>query len=315
MKLFNRFDKNTRKRTPLTLAIAAIAGSALAFAPATTTAQDWDDDYDADDAYEWEADEGYHEEEWYDPSDWFDDSVDAGYSVDYEYDVYDYGGYWDGYYDGYYDDEYGIDYYDDEWDADYSSVYTDGYYDGYYDARQDYEYDPYYYVYTYEVNPGQTDQRRMQDDTRKRGDRAGNRDRNNMTRGETREARNDLNKAAQKARHDYRIRGTVEKVEHLRSQQNETRQQREMKKGVVRVTFEDGDQVIANLGPHARSEKMPVQKGNRVTLMGERTKMNGRKVLKVAQISHDGEMYKLRGKERDTDRKRQRDADDTAMNR
>ena len=253
-----------------TAAIAA-GGLLVAAAPTTVTAAGQED-------YEWEPDEGLHEEEWYDPSDWMDDDWDDEVvTVDYEYDATAYQAYWDGYYDGYYDDAFGYDYWDDAWSAEYRSAYTDGYYDGWYDQTYDYDYDPVYYVYSWEVDDYDRD--RDRDEMRSRGDRA--KDDSEASSREKREA-------AEKAKDMRRIRGTVKRITQVEPKEKASDHV------VLRMRMEDGSSVIADFGPEMSRKDMPVEAGDRVTIVGDRMTRGDRQVLVVHRIVHDGETYTLR---------------------
>jgi len=231
--------------------------------------------------YEWEPVEGWHEEEWYDPSDWFDDEPydsHIGYSIDYENRAPRYEAYWDGYYDGYLDDEYGADYWDNDWSAPYKSAYTDGYYDGYYDTVRGYEFGPSYYVFAWSEG-GDEDTKRARDKTRTRGDRAETKD----------ESASDSQKAAAKeAVNRTRVRGTVSKIEQFDKTEHDDHV-------VLRLTFENEKSVVADFGPKRTREKMPITKGERVTVTGDKKKRNGREVIVVRRITDEGKTYTIRG--------------------
>lgn len=278
----------TRKLTTAAIAPAL----ALALTAGTATAQD----------YEWEPDEGLHQEEWYDPSDWFnsDDSVDYEYDWadwPYYYDTYS-TAYWDGYYDGYYDDEFGYDYWNDAWPYGYTSAYTDGYYDGYYDQLYDYDYDPYYYTYSVAVVPEadkdnnrkqaqkQRDaEKRARDTSRQRGDRAGK---------AKRDSEMDKQKAAEEST-KTRVRGMVSTISQTDRDTGDNL--------VLRIGFDNRDAVVANFGPKMKRNKLPIESGDRATLIGEHKTANGQKTLVVSKVTVDGETFTLRGPDKEAMKK------------
>ena len=320
-----RMNQNSTERKPRMLAIVAISGMSLGMASfvQTTHAQNQQE------SMEWEPDEGFHEEEWYDPSDWFDDDFDgiSGPDTDYEYD-YTYG--WTGYdydYDGDYHATYGNQSYDSDWwyDADrsvynhgyydgyndgyskfdqnyeqiksngqkskntassrYSTGYTSGYEDGQYDNSQGYSSDWTYYIYTFPVTDSHTAQRqseRQADSSRQRGDRS--------TDARTKDLNEQQAKADVKQQND-RIRGTVESVERLKK---ERLAEKAKDNTVLRLTMNDGKQIVVDLGPNAKDSV--IESGDRVTLIGKRTDRNGRTVLDATHLSiNDQIMWNTNG--------------------
>ena len=306
------------------LGLLAAPAVALGVGPATA-AQDYDDDYyedeyyDDGDAFEYEPDEGVHEEEWYDPSDWFDDDFDGteARTVDYENDWYeddyvdyddDYGwvtyegeqydaqwwsdsystlwtdGYYDGYYDGYADDEFGYDYYEigEASDA-YAEGYEAGYYDGMYDAEMDYDSDWTYYIYTTPASGerARNQRERQGDDMRQRGDRADKAGTayDRRDRDDARKKQRDMRK---NTRDTGRFRGTVASTRKVNLAKD-----RYSDNVVLKISTDDGKTVLADLGPNAK--KSMLDKGDRVTLAGEKLKVDGRKLIDVQRLSVNGE--------------------------
>ncbi len=272
-------------RMNTTLALMLAASTPLALTQAASAQTD----------YEYEPDEGWHEEEWYDPSDWFDDE-DWGYDTtddDWHYDgyydtsyyvwsdgydpsMYGYSAYYDGYYDGYYDDEFGYDHWDADWTRAYSTAYTEGYYDGFYDNGSEYTFDPtYYYFGTIRTaDSEQASRERSRDDTRRRGDRAnGSSDR-----------------ATPKADMSWKVqkRGSIERIsrvnpdgvpdDHL----------------VVKLQMDNGKAVVADLGPKMTRDRLPFEKGDRVTLIGERGDHSDGQHVVVQKLRVGDETVKLR---------------------
>lgn len=325
--MLTRTTKESKPRTPAAMA-ACICGLSLGFASFASTAGAQDDN---DGEYmEWEADEGLHEEEWYDPSDWFDDDFDGidGPDTDYEYDD-EYG--WTDYdYDGEYYTAYNDEYYDSDWwyDSDrqlYNHGYYDGYYDGYanhgdtyqsmqdqskdeksnrnlasnryntgyqsgfedgqHDKESNYTADWTYYIYAFPVGDqqaAQTQKEREKDTARKRGDRAAD--------ARTRDM--DAKMAARDV-HDQqdRIRGTVERVEQLRK---DRLAENAKDNTVLRLTLENGKQVVVDLGPNAKNNV--IDEGDRVTVVGKRIQRDGRTVLDATRLSiNDQLMWNTQG--------------------
>ncbi|GAB4556136.1 MAG: hypothetical protein Tsb0013_18970 [Phycisphaerales bacterium] len=249
---------------------AMFAGSALTATPAAAQVQqDW----------EWEAGEGFHEEEWYDPSDWFDDDYDKQpyVAIDYEFSETAYDAYYDGYYDGFYDDEFGAEYWDEYRKEGLGGAYTEGYYDGFYDSTYDYSYDPIYYVFTYTDTNTRRDRDRAKDKDRERGDRAN--DDSNASKSEKKQARDDAMK-------DARVRGTITRMNRQRDAETDHT--------LVKLGYERMDGVTADFGPNMSFKDIPLEKGDRATLIGDMVKRDGRKVLVVEKITHDGETWTLR---------------------
>ncbi|MCA9274574.1 MAG: hypothetical protein KDA29_00955 [Phycisphaerales bacterium] len=321
MKLMNKRNHDSNFNRMLTL----IAASGLAVGGSAALAQDSDYGSQPDDHMEYEPGEGLHEEEWYDPTDWWDDDFDGvrGPDVDYEGDRYDsdwtydwhngfdgdedaegyyavYGGdsydwswwdesdtelyndgYYSGYYDGYSDDKFGYDHMsvsDDRSDT-YRNAYESGYYDGYYDQRRGYDSDWTYYIYTTPVDDRRADssRERKRDDSRERGDRATEAGTDSMSR---RQASDDA-----KHRDQSRTRGTVEKVERLKKAKLGSGMKDHR---VLRLTFENGEQVVADLGSNSKSGL--IEKGDRVTLSGKRISKDGRKMVDVSRLSVNDEV-------------------------
>lgn len=280
-EMMHKMFENTRGFTVRRGSIAAIAGLAVAGAPAM--GQDYDEDDDVDEeAYEWDSDRGVHEEEWYDPSDWFDDEPYDDYgmdTIDYEYDEGAWGGYYDGYYDGYEDDEFGYDWWDDDWDNEYSTTYTDGYYDGYYDNVNEYDFDPYYYTLTYYDPEIGYDEARDEDTRRMRGDRGT--DRLDI---EAKQQR----MAAQQRRGVKRVRGVVERI---------TKHDASKPGGqlVYTIRFDNRTKRVFNFGPKMTPSDFPIEVGERVTIAGLPVKQeDGDPMIMVTQFVDDGEIYTLR---------------------
>ncbi len=309
--------QNKSKKASMMMCLVAASG--LAMSSSTGFAQSgW---AEPDEDMEYEPGEGLHEEEWYDPTDWWDDDFDGrrGPTVDYEYDdwdtdydwedddwdydepyaVYDgepymvswwdesntelyNDGYYDGYLDGYYDDTFGYDYQNAALSSrpnGYSSGYSSGYYDGYYDQTRGYDADWTYYIYTAPVDEQRerASRERNGDDERERGDRSAEAGTDDMS---SRQASKDA-----KNRDSTRKRGTVTRVEHLKDSKLSSKMQDHR---VVRITFEDGDRVVADLGKKA--DKRMVEKGDRVTLSGQRKTHDGRTMLDVTRLTVNDEV-------------------------
>lgn len=245
--------------------------------------------------YEYEPDEGWHEEEWYDPSDWFDDE-DWGYdtydnewdddrysdnsyytwSDGYDTSTYGYSGYSDGYYDGYSDDEFGYDHWDADWTREYSTAYTEGYYDGYYDKSSNYSYDPtYYYFATVRTADSEKNGReRSKDKARERGDRSNG----------------SADRSSPKADMSWKIqkRGTIEKMSSVDPDgvpENHT---------VLKLRLDNGKTVVADLGPKMTRDRLPFERGDRVTLIGERGSHDDGQHIVVQKLRVGDETVKLR---------------------
>lgn len=218
--------------------------------------------------------------------------------------------YWEGYHDGFHDDEFGYDHWNDQWDRQYSSAYTDGYYDGYYDQQSDYAYDPNYYIYsvavvpTAEANQDRTErqraeQRREGDETRARGDR-----RLTASGSSGRMAQAEMEKVAA----IKLVRGDV-------SQISEAERSEYPDHTVLKIDFQDREAVIADFGPQMKRDRLPFERGDRVSLVGYHSKSDRGETIVVSQIAHEGKVYKLRGAEdtleqRDGQTDRQRDQRD-----
>jgi len=268
------------------IAGGVVAGAAaFALAPPVEARQD-------DEAMEYEPDEGLHEEEWYDPSDWFDDDDATDYEGESDaavlYDPYvypvDYTGYWDGYYDGYYDTAFGYDDWDATWSGAYRTTYTDGYFDGYYDRLNAYAYDPYWYtvgVFDREADgPSEDAKKRGADEKRSRGDRAAPAD--DSASG------SDRAEGERRERAKRRVRGQVASIEATEDGAMGSH-------AVMRVAFEDREAVVADFGPKMSASEMPVESGDRITLVGRRSERDGTKVLTVHEIVAGDETYRIRG--------------------
>ena len=271
------------------LAAASVTAATLALAPASLT--------HAETQTERGASAGWEQEEWYDPTDWFDDefSADGAETTYYQdWDSY-YEAYYDGYYDGYTDIEFGYDYWDPEWTSEYASAYSDGYYDGYYDDMNEYVFDPTYYVVTWSPADSPDNAERSSDQSRSRGDRTDeaksqSKARASKTSSASKSDRKKMNRDAQQKR----VRGTVTKISHPdRSGKSE--------QTLLKLGFEDRDAVVASFGPKMSREDLPFETGDRVTLTGRMKKHDGRRVLEVHSISHDGQTHTLRGKRKPSD--------------
>lgn len=220
--------------------------------------------------------------------------------------------YWEGYHDGFHDDEFGYDHWSNEWEREYSSAYTDGYYDGYYDQQLDYEYNPNYYLYAVAIPVREVDQenqaerrraeqKRQEDKMRARGDRMG------VSAGSARMQASDLEKiGALKL-----VRGDVSDV-------SEAERSDHPDHTVLRVKFQDREDVIADFGPNMSREEVPFKKGDRISLIGYHAKSQQGETIVVSQIVEHGNVYNLRGAQetlQDRDRTmdggadRQRDSD------
>ncbi len=289
-------------RTPIALLAACGLSLGLAGTPAAVQAQYSDDE----ESMEWDNDEGYHEEEWYDPSDWFDDDFDGieGADTDFEYDtVYsyddeDYDSNWwyeadrtmyvDGYYDGYYDGYDGAEaVYDTSSDrsssgdsnkGEYrrSQGYASGYKDGKNDASSNAGSDWTYYIFATPVSDQQSQNRQANSD-RKRGERA--------KEAKTQDLNQQQAKQMAEGQNMQRVRGTISKIEEFKSD----RLGEKMKDHtVLRLTMEDGDQIVCDLGPNANSDVL--SKGDRVTIKGKRTERDGRAIFDAAKLSVNDEV-------------------------
>lgn len=201
--------------------------------------------------------------------------------------------YWEGYHDGYNDDEFGFDHWSGQWERQYASAYTDGYYDGHYDNKSDYGYDPNYYLYSVAIVPTgegedqaerrRGEQRRQTDDTRTRGDRMSD----ERSTGSIQEVQQrDIAKiAAMKV-----VRGDVSEIAPAERRDYPTHT-------VVRLEFQDRDDVTADFGPEMRRDRLPFERGDRVSLIGYHAKSDQGETIVVSSIAHDGKIYKLRGSE------------------
>ncbi len=319
MKLMN---KRMNSKQQLSRLLGLVAASGLAMSGSAALAQSGSGS-GFDDHMEYEPGEGLHEEEWYDPTDWWDDDFDGvrGPDVDYEYDdnwnedwhngfgddddrpgytsaYYDgdeysrawwdesetelyNDGYYSGYYDGYNDDSFGYDHQSAVGvdNNSFSSGYSAGYYDGFYDNERGYSSDWTYYLYMTPVDDRRADasRERNKDRSRDRGDRASEAGTDTLDRRQASEdARN---------RDMTRTRGTVTKVQTLK----DSKLSSDMKgHRVVRLTFEDGRTVVADLGKKSRSGM--IEKGDRVTVCGDRVTRDGRKMLDVSRLSVNDEV-------------------------
>jgi hypothetical protein len=302
-------NKRSNKNIGRTLCLMAASG--LAMSGSVAMAQSGSNDYE--DHMEYEPGEGIHEEEWYDPTDWWDDDFDGvrGPDLDYETDLIDTDwddeerealydgdsyesdwwdesdtelyndGYFSGYYDGYKDDEFGYDYVHavDRGNDTFTSGYSAGYFDGYYDQESGYDSDWTYYIYTTPIDERRADssRERSKDDSRERGDRASEAGTDKMSR---RQASNDA-----KNRDRTRMRGTVKKVERLKKSKLTSGMKDHR---VLRLTFENDKQVVADLGPKSKSGL--IEKGDRVTVSGKHVSKNGRKMIDVSRLSVNDEV-------------------------
>lgn len=199
--------------------------------------------------------------------------------------------YWEGYHDGFHDDEFGYEHWSNEWDRSYSSAYTDGYYDGYYDQQLEYGYDPHYYIYPvaiqYDVEGADREQqaerqrgeqRREQDKVRARGDRMG------ATAGRSQTMTRDVEQiAALKL-----IRGDVSSI-------SEAKRSDKPEHTVLRIDFQDRDEILADFGPEMSRQQIPFDRGDRVSLVGYHSKSEKGETIIVSSITHEGRVYKLRG--------------------
>lgn len=296
-----------KRTTNFGTTLVAVCGLAL---PSAAIAQE---------AKEWSREEGVHAEEWYDPTDWFDDDFDGKdytdtdvetdwwqqepyegieddadywrsddddyvYSYGYDWYVDDYNtlyvdGYYDGYVDGYGDDEFG---YDDDYVYDMtSSKYTDGfiegYYDGFYDSARGFGSDWTYYIYSTPVMNERDQRERRGDEDRSRGDRA-------EAAGTDEMSKSDARKSA-KATDSSRVRGTVKKVERMKSSKLPDTMEGHT---VVRVTFDDGKRAVVDLGPEVDRKMISVD--DRVTIVGKRIKRDGRSMLDATRLSVNDEI-------------------------
>lgn len=195
--------------------------------------------------------------------------------------------YYDGYYDGFTDETFGYDYRDELVLGSRpinSAGYADGYYDGFYDRVSGYAMNPAYYV---AVDPVMgvyvTDlserairsdaKKRSKDDDRSASDRA---DRYSADGRDGSGERQDRYWSK-----DMKvIRGTVSSVSN-RSHKSSTGDVT-----VVKVAFEDGRSVFADLGKESTHDVF--EKGDRVTLRGRTTEREGDRVIKVRRLSVNG---------------------------
>jgi len=314
----NRTRMNkTNRDSVLTTITCLTAACGLALSGTAAVAQN-SGDREQEEYKEWSNEEGVHEEEWYDPTDWWDDDFDgikgpdtdyatethwdddwgvdewddeqyAVYKDDaYEYDWWDSSinelrsdGYYDGYIDGYTDDDYGyeVDIYEKDVSTRYQSGYISGYYDGYYDQTHGYASDWTYYIFPYPVDRerAQASRERRGDESRERGDRAGEMGNKDKSRRQAAQEAKDVD--------TNRVRGTVKKVERLKDSKLS-----EKMKGhrVVRVTFDDGKTVVADLGK--KSEDVKMRQGDRVTIAGERVRKDGRRMLDASRVTVNNEV-------------------------
>ena len=226
-------------------------------------------------------------------------------TIDYELDEWSYDAYWDGYYDGYYDDAYGFDTWEARWSDRYRSAYSDGYADGYYDNVTGLTYLPTYYVFSWAMPDEETDERRAADQTRRRGDRAsvrhGGGGGEGMRGPAADRARRDIEERLER---DRRVRGEV------------TSMSRESGEAgghlILVIVFEDDRSVRADLGPRMTMERLPIEPGQRVTIIGSplSTDPEGKseqdadaesaaETLRVRTLIADGRTFRLRGPGRD----------------
>tara|TARA_E500000318_G_scaffold42553_1_gene40691 strand:- start:18904 stop:19908 length:1005 start_codon:yes stop_codon:yes gene_type:complete len=312
--------RNKSKNASRMMCLVAASGLAMSGSMAMAQSSGSNNTIYEDDM-EYEPGEGVHEEEWYDPTDWWDDDFDGrrGPTLDYEYDdwgtdsdwdddyrdndqsyaVYDgesyeaswwhqsnselyNDGYYNGYLDGYDDDEFGYDHNEAANGSNpdgYSTGYASGYYDGYYDQTKGYKSDWTYYIYITPADESRerASRERSRDDSRERGDRSSEAGTDSMS---PRQASNDAMN-----RDKTRMRGTVTKVEHLKDSKLSSKMKDHR---VVRLTFEDGNKVVADLGKKA--DKQMIEKGDRVTVCGERTTNNGRKMIDVSRLTVNDEV-------------------------
>lgn len=255
-----------------------------------------DTDYEYDDVYGW-GDYDYDDDNY--TATYGEDSYDADWWYDADREVYG-DGYYDGYYDGYDGSEHvqSRNYGDDsESEQNYArnnqsnKRYSDGYNSGYEDGKRDrdknYSADWTYYIYAVPVNrqtAQKSDTERQNDSERKRGDRA----------EEARTAKMDkqhLQKQAQKQNDIHRVRGNVTKVEQMK----DDRLPEQMKDHtVLRVTMDNGNAIITDLGPKAPSGA--IEKGDRVTICGKKMQKDGHTILDAHRLSiNDKVMWNTNG--------------------
>ncbi len=254
-----------------------------------------DTDYEYDNNYGW-TDNGYdYDGEYY--ATYNNQEYDSDWWYDADRSIYNHG-YYDGYSDGY--DSYDASYNDmkqrnqssnangnnaNTGENRYSSGYLAGYMDGRYDKDRGYQSDWTYYIYSVPVADNQTAQKQSErngDTSRKRGDRASEARTHEMNAAQA-------SKDAQKTRD--RVRGTVAKVEQLKKE----RLAEKLKDNtVLRLTMEDGKQIVVDLGPNAKNNV--IESGDRVTLIGQRKERSGRTVLDATRLSiNDQIMWNTNG--------------------
>lgn len=193
-------------------------------------------------------------------------------------------GYYDGYYDGYDDDEFGYDHFGNNPlesqrgenttqqaqsranPPRYDEGYQSGYYDGFYDRQRGYESD-----WTYYLSPEAQDAERAQaqererigDERRVRGDRA-------------RDFGTGLPANAQDMR---RYRGTVSRVDPITATDLGPEMQG---RGVVRITLDNGDTFLTDLGPGG--DPNIISQGDRLSVLGSEMQQGQRTFINASRM-------------------------------
>lgn len=90
--------------------------------------------------------------------------------------------------------------------------------------------------------------------------------------------------------HTQTVQGQIDGFRHiyLRPQQGQRQQH-----SLVKLRLQDGRTLIVNLGPKRDLDDLSLQKGDRITLRGQRGMIDGRSVFFADQIRHGGETIQI----------------------